>query len=69
MRDDGAGFAPDARATGFGLEGIASECGLASGTFRIDSSEHGTLVQARLPSARRPLASRVTRGRPVSARA
>jgi signal transduction histidine kinase len=60
VRDDGTGFAPEAHTTGFGLEGMRERVSLAGGTLRIDSSEHGTLVQAHLPSpdARLRLASR-----------
>ncbi len=61
VRDDGTGFAPDAHTTGFGLEGMRERVSLAGGTLRIDSGEHGTLVQAHLPSSGAPLASRVAR--------
>jgi signal transduction histidine kinase len=49
VRDDGVGFAPAARATGFGLTGIRERVRLAGGTVHIESGEGGTAVRAELP--------------------
>jgi signal transduction histidine kinase len=50
VRDDGIGFAPTARGSGFGLTGMRERVRLAGGTVRIDSGEGGTLVRAALPA-------------------
>ena len=49
VQDDGRGFAPGMRSSGFGLTGTRERVFLAGGTFTIDSGERGTLVRARLP--------------------
>jgi signal transduction histidine kinase len=53
VKDDGAGFSPDARSQGFGLAGMHERVSLAEGTLSIDSSEQGTLITACLPLRRR----------------
>ncbi len=53
VKDDGAGFAPDARSQGFGLAGMHERVSLAEGTLSIDSGEQGTLLKACLPLRRR----------------
>jgi signal transduction histidine kinase len=57
VRDDGAGFAPDAGSQGFGLAGMHERVSLAEGTLSIDSGEQGTLITACLPVRRRGLAA------------
>ncbi len=52
VKDDGAGFAPEARSQGFGLAGMHERVSLAGGTLNIDSGEQGTLVRACLPVLR-----------------
>lgn len=47
--DDGRGFDTDARADGFGLEGIRERVYLAGGSLELRSGEEGTLVRALLP--------------------
>jgi signal transduction histidine kinase len=63
VTDDGIGFAPGARAAGFGIVGMRERVRLAGGTVRIDSGPGGTRVRAALPAhARAPAAgSRVER--------
>ena len=53
VKDDGAGFTPDARGQGFGLGGMHERVSLAEGTLSIDSGEQGTLITACLPLRRR----------------
>ncbi len=53
IKDDGAGFAPEARSQGFGLAGMHERVSLAEGTLSIDSSEQGTMITACLPLRRR----------------
>jgi signal transduction histidine kinase len=53
VKDDGAGFSPDARSQGFGLAGMHERVSLAEGTLSIDSGEQGTLITACLPLRRR----------------
>jgi signal transduction histidine kinase len=50
VRDDGLGFAPDAKSPGFGLAGMHERVNLAGGTLSIDSGEQGTLLRACLSS-------------------
>jgi len=50
VRDDGAGFDPDAVDRGFGLDGMKERVGLAGGTLRIESGDGGTLLSAKLPA-------------------
>jgi signal transduction histidine kinase len=53
LRDDGAGFDPAVRTTGFGLVGMRERAELLGGTLRIESSpEQGTAVSARIPVRR-----------------
>jgi signal transduction histidine kinase len=49
VHDDGSGFDPEAASRGFGLAGMQERVSLAGGTLSIESSQHGTLVRARLP--------------------
>jgi signal transduction histidine kinase len=49
VQDDGSGFDPEAASQGFGLAGMRERVNLAGGTLSIHSSEHGTLLRARLP--------------------
>jgi signal transduction histidine kinase len=49
VQDDGSGFDPKAASHGFGLAGMQERVNLAGGTLSIESSEHGTLLRARLP--------------------
>ncbi len=57
VRDDGIGFDPDSRSTGFGLEGMRERVGLAGGRLWIQSGERGTVLRARLPLAGEETAS------------
>jgi signal transduction histidine kinase len=52
VRDDGTGFAVDARTGGFGLTGMRERISLAGGRLEIISSGHGTAVLASVPSVR-----------------
>jgi signal transduction histidine kinase len=54
VRDDGAGFDPEAVSRGFGLAGMRERARLAGGTLSIDSDERGTLVRVSLPVQLRP---------------
>jgi signal transduction histidine kinase len=49
VEDDGVGFDPGARTTGFGLAGMRERVFLAGGTLEVESAGHGTLVRASLP--------------------
>jgi signal transduction histidine kinase len=49
IQDDGVGFSPQARTSGFGLEGMRERVYLVGGTLTFDSGESGTLVRAELP--------------------
>jgi len=51
VRDDGVGFSPEAKTSGFGLEGMRERVYLLGGTLTFDSGELGTLVRAELPLA------------------
>jgi len=54
VRDDGAGFDPDARAEGFGLLGMRERVALLGGELHIESAPgSGTLVRADIPTHRR----------------
>ena len=58
VRDDGAGFEPDARHEGFGLIGVRERVALAGGTLRVTSGRGcGTTLEAVLPSRRRAAAA------------
>jgi signal transduction histidine kinase len=50
VRDDGTGFETDAASQGFGIAGMHERVRLAGGSLEIDSSEHGTLLRACLPT-------------------
>jgi signal transduction histidine kinase len=52
VTDDGHGFDPAATTPGFGLRGMRERVQLAGGSMRIDSSEAGSVVRARLPAQR-----------------
>ena len=50
VTDDGAGFAPDAAAGGFGLSGKAERAELVGGRFDVRSGPgRGTTIEARIP--------------------
>ena len=53
VEDDGVGFVPDARTTGFGLAGMHERAYLAGGTVTVDSGPGGTRVRAELPAQAR----------------
>ena len=54
IRDDGAGFDPQARANGFGLLGMRERLALVAGTLDVDSAPGaGTVLRATIPSRRR----------------
>jgi signal transduction histidine kinase len=50
VKDDGAGFDPDAATDGFGLKGMGERVSLAGGELSISSGEQGTVITARLPA-------------------
>ncbi len=50
VQDDGIGFSPEARTSGFGLEGMRERVYLVGGTLTIDSGTQGTLVAVALPA-------------------
>jgi signal transduction histidine kinase len=50
VQDDGIGFTPDSRGSGFGLAGMRERVLLAGGAVTIDSGEGGTHVRATLPA-------------------
>ena len=55
--DDGRGFDPDRRRTGYGLDGMADRVALAGGTLTIDTTpDRGTVLTVALPIATPPLA-------------
>jgi signal transduction histidine kinase len=58
VQDDGVGFAPDARGSGFGLAGMRERVFLAGGTVTIASGQGGTLVRAELPVGKSAAAGR-----------
>jgi signal transduction histidine kinase len=51
LADDGVGFNPQIRASGFGLEGIRERVNLIGGTLEIESGSSGTLLRVRLRAA------------------
>ncbi|HTW40963.1 MAG TPA: GAF domain-containing sensor histidine kinase [Solirubrobacteraceae bacterium] len=54
VRDDGAGFDPQARSDGFGLVGMHERVALLEGELAIDSAPGaGTTISARIPETRR----------------
>jgi signal transduction histidine kinase len=63
LRDDGAGFEPEAATSGFGLVGMRERIALVHGSVDIESEPgKGTTIRARIPGRRReaaaPLAAR-----------
>jgi signal transduction histidine kinase len=50
VRDDGAGFRPEAATRGYGLTGMRERVQLAGGRLQIDSGERGTCVRAWVPA-------------------
>jgi signal transduction histidine kinase len=55
VRDNGRGFDPQARTTGFGLLGMRERVALLGGQLDIESSPgSGTTIAARIPSQGRP---------------
>lgn len=52
VQDDGVGFDPTSRTSGFGLAGMRERVYLAGGELQIEPANPGTLVRARLPSRR-----------------
>jgi signal transduction histidine kinase len=55
VRDDGIGFDPDVRGSGFGLLGMQERVELVDGRLFIDSAPgRGTIVRAELPAVHRP---------------
>jgi signal transduction histidine kinase len=50
VRDDGAGFRPDAATRGYGLIGIRERVQLAGGRLEVDTGEQGTCVHAAVPA-------------------
>jgi signal transduction histidine kinase len=54
VRDDGEGFDPNARTSGFGLLGMRERVQLLDGTLQIESaSQSGTTITANFPAQRR----------------
>jgi len=51
VRDEGAGFDPEAPRDGFGLDGLADRLRLAGGRLEVSSGPAGTTVTAHLPGA------------------
>jgi two-component system, NarL family, sensor histidine kinase DevS len=49
VQDDGVGFDPGTRTSGFGLAGMRERVYLAGGSLELESGESGTLVKVRLP--------------------
>lgn len=52
VQDDGVGFDPKSRTSGFGLAGMRERIYLAGGELQIEPANPGTLVRARLPVRR-----------------
>ncbi len=50
VQDDGDGFDTAGVTSGFGLTGMRERVYLAGGSLELNSSEHGTLLQASLPA-------------------
>jgi signal transduction histidine kinase len=51
IKDDGVGFDTGAQTAGFGLAGMRERVYLAGGTLEIESTDPGTRLRARLPTA------------------
>jgi signal transduction histidine kinase len=60
VRDDGAGFRPDAATRGYGLIGMRERVQLAGGRLEIDTGEWGTCVRAEVPARHTPGDASVT---------
>jgi signal transduction histidine kinase len=59
IRDDGAGFDPQSRSSGFGLLGMRERLALVAGTLEVESAPGaGTALRAMIPSRRRVLSAR-----------
>jgi signal transduction histidine kinase len=54
VQDDGVGFDPSERTSGFGLAGMRERVYLAGGSLDIHAADPGTLLRVRMP-ARQPL--------------
>jgi signal transduction histidine kinase len=54
VTDDGRGFDVEAPAAGFGLAGMRERVFLAGGTLKLESSNSGTAIRARLPTPAPP---------------
>jgi signal transduction histidine kinase len=52
VQDDGVGFDPGARTTGFGLAGMRERVFLAGGTLQLETAGRGTLVRVSLPRSK-----------------
>ena len=52
VSDDGKGFDPAARVSGFGLTGMRERVALAAGELDIQTTPGGTTIRARLPARR-----------------
>jgi len=50
VHDNGIGFSPQARSSGFGLAGMRERVYLVGGTLTVDSGDDGTTVRAELPT-------------------
>jgi signal transduction histidine kinase len=50
IRDDGSGFDPESRTSGFGLPGMRERVYLAGGTLEVSSGAAGTTVRACIPA-------------------
>jgi signal transduction histidine kinase len=49
VRDNGVGFDPESRTSGFGLAGMRERVYLSGGQLEVSSDPSGTLIQVRLP--------------------
>jgi signal transduction histidine kinase len=52
VQDNGSGFNPEGKNSGFGLAGMRERAYLAGGQLELQSGQEGTLVRARLPADR-----------------
>jgi signal transduction histidine kinase len=62
VRDDGAGFGPDASTRGYGLIGMRERVQLAGGRLEIDTGERGTCLHAAVPARHAPGQAAATAG-------
>jgi two-component system, NarL family, sensor histidine kinase DevS len=51
VADDGRGFDPQSRSSGFGLAGMRERVALVGGSLEVETSAEGTRVSARLPTS------------------